>query len=72
MQDGYTPIQQDIDAGTRTIIHDGPKGDEQGLDIPLRDSRANRIGENVLQGFSVPAVHCGVDLTGFCMIGRHR
>jgi hypothetical protein len=36
-----------------------------GLDIPLRDIRANRIGENVLQGFSVPAVHRGVDVMSF-------
>jgi hypothetical protein len=48
MQDGYTPIQKDIDTGTRSFLHDGPKGDEQGLDIPPRDSRANRIGENFL------------------------
>jgi hypothetical protein len=65
MQDGYTPIQKDIDAGTRSFLHDGPKGDEQGLDIPPRDSRANRIGENVLQGFPMPAVHRGVDGMGF-------
>jgi hypothetical protein len=48
MQDGYTPIQKDIDAGTRSFLYDGPKGDEQGHDIPSRDSRGNRIGENVL------------------------
>ena len=65
MQDGHTSIQKDIDKGTRSFLHDGPKGDEQGLDIPPGDSRTNRIGENFLQGFSVPAVHPGVYMTGF-------